>query len=223
MPVTRDEVERALQGRDPKLIAAVLEAAEVAYDEAEDAAALAKRLTAALWWRSHSPAGQLLMPDNLDQLVDRTGKRLAIELGDGDAWARLTALTNALVDADTPVDLESLDEDTRARLSRPVWGRLAGVGGAGSALGARWAASKLLALTVGPLWDLIMLIPKVGPALIAVRTAAGTVAAVSGPLAIGIALLTVNSALGARYDKALPLLLGIGLICRNPVVVRGAS
>ena len=102
-----------------------------------------------------------------------------------------------------------------AQLTKTVWAELSGVGAAGAAAGARWGSLKVLGWAAGPLWDLLLLLPRVGPILGVIKAGARTVAAVSGPVGVGLALLTLNSTLGPRYDKALPLLLGVGLLCRG--------
>lgn len=217
MPVSRAELQQTLSTREAPALRAVLDAAEVRYAEVDDAERLAERLCKALWWRTHSPAGQVLLADDLDQLVDRAARRLELDLPEGDAWERLEALTAELLPRGRPVTVEDLDPKVRKRLARTVWLQLLGTSAAGGAVGSRYLALRLLGWTAGPVWDLIRFLPKVGPVLIGLRTGAGTVAAVSGPVGIALAVASLNSVLGPRYDEALPLLLGVGLLCRNPL------
>ncbi len=221
MTVPSSELQERLASRDPNLIRAVLEASDVSWRDDDDANELARRLVAALWWRTHSPAGQALLPDSLDDLVDRYGQKLGVPLPTGDAYARLQALASqALPAVHAPLALEALDEEIKQKLRRPVWGRLAGASGSGGAFGAGWVARKVLGGMVSPLWSVLARLPYVGPAVIAVRSGAGTVLSLSGPVGIGLALLTLNSLLGPRYDRGLPLLVGAGLILRDlPVPV----
>lgn len=218
-PLDATAVHAALSQRDARMLSAVLTAAEVAHDGAsEPATELADKLVRALWWRSHSPVGQLVVPDDLGAMVDRTAARLSVGLPeDEDAWARLAALTDALVPSNQPLDLDALPEDDRKRLRRGIAGQVAGWTGVGAAAGGRWASIRLMGLLQGPLWDLLVLLPRVGPGLVKVKGAAGVVASVSGPLGVGIALATLNHALGPRHDRALPLLVGAGLVMRNPL------
>lgn len=210
----------ALSERDPALLSAVLDSGDVANDGADEGAAeLADKLVSALWWRTHSPAGQVVAQDSLGQLVDRVSKRLGVDAGEGDDLARLAALTDALVPDNRPLALGELSPDTRKRLKRAAWGQVFGWGGVGGAVGSRLAAVRLLALMKGPVWDLLRFLPKVGPALVTLKGATGTVAAVSGPVGVVLALATLNHALGPRYDRALPLLVGAGLVLRNPLTV----
>lgn len=219
--VSAADVRQRLQSRDPLALRAVLEAAQVSAPAGAPAEDLAERLVAALWWRTHTPAGQLVVPDSLDKLVDRMEARLRLDLGLGDAWQRLDRLAEVLVPRDRPISVDQLDDTARRRLRRPVWGRLAGTGMSASSFASGWAARKVLVWTAGPLWDFLLALPRVGSAVFWVRNGAGAVAAVSTPLGIGLALLTLNSALGPRYEQAVPLLVGISLVLRDPVAQRG--
>lgn len=218
MPVAQRELESILASRDPKLLERVLDVGEVWFPDGADAPELAKRLTNALWRRTHSPLGRMIVPDALDDIVDTVSKKLKLDLGAGEVWSRLDALTDELLTTDRMLTYDELPPKSRKKLEKALWLDLAGVGTAGSAAASRWVARGLLKWTKGPLWDLIKLIPRVGPVLGTIRGSAGTVAAVSGPLGITVALLTLNHTFGPEYDRALPLLLGIGLICRNPLV-----
>jgi hypothetical protein len=219
-PVSRDALEEILAAKDPEVLSAVLTAADVAHDGHEEGSArLAARLVGALWWRSHSPARQLIAPQSLDGLVDRAESRLKLELGDGDVWSRMDVLTTHFLDRAEPVRIEDLPPEVRKKLERTVWTKVLGTSAAGSAAAARLASLKLLQVASGPTWRLITMLPKVGPALIAVRAGAGTVAAAAGPVGVVLALVTLNSVFGPTEDTALPLLLGVGLACRQPLQV----
>jgi hypothetical protein len=216
MPVSSSALRTRLASRDPDLLRAVLEASDVSWRDDDDTDELARRLVSALWWRTHSPAGQALLPDTLDDLVERYGQKLGVRLPQGEVYARLQALTaQALPASDAPLEVRDLDEAVQKKLRRPVWGRLAGASGSGGAFGAGWVARKVLAGTIGPVWAVLARLPYVGPAVIAVRSSAGTVLSLSGPVGIGLALLTLNSLLGPRYDRGLPLLIGAGLVLRD--------
>lgn len=217
MSVAQKELQSILAARDPRLLERVLDVGEVWFPDGADAEDLAKRLTNALWRRTHSPLGRMVVPDALDDIIDMVAKKLKLELGDGETWSRLDALTDALLTTDRMLTHEELSDADRKKLEKALWIDLAGVSTAGGAAASRWLARGLLKWTKGPLWDFLKLIPRVGPVLGTIRGSAGTVAAVSGPLGITVALLTLNHTFGPEYDRALPLLLGIGLICRNPL------
>lgn len=218
MPVAQRELESILAGRDPRLLERVLDVGEVWFPDGADAEDLAKRLTNALWRRTHSPLGRMVVPDALDDIVAAVAKKLKLELGDGEVWEQLDALTDALLTTDRMLTHEELSASDRKKLEKALWIDLAGVSTAGGAAASRWLARGLLRWTKGPLWDFLKFIPRVGPVLGTIRSSAGAVAAVSGPLGITVALLTLNHTLGPEYDRALPLLLGIGLSCRDPIV-----
>lgn len=219
--VDADALRGLLAHRDPALLSAVLDAAHVAHDGVQEGSeALSERLVAALWWRTHTPAGHLVAPDDLGALVDRVADRAGVEVGDGDTWLRLASLTDALVPGNRPVSLDALDPETVRRLRRSAWGQVLGWTGVGASAASRWAAVRTLGLLQGPIFQMLRLLPTVGPVLVKAKGAAGAVAAVSGPVGIALALASLNASLGARYDRALPLLVGVGLVLRNPVVVR---
>lgn len=225
MTVSSVELFARLSERDPDLLRAVLEASDVSWRDDDAAPELARRLVKALWWRTHSPAGQAVAPDSLDRIVHRYAKKLDVELPAGDAFAQLQALSVAcLPSTDTPLSLDDVEPAVKRKLKRPVWGRMAGATGSGGALGAGWVARRVLQGTIGPIWALLAKLPYVGPVVIAVRSSAGTVVSLSGPIGIGLALLTLNSAFGPRYDRGLPLLVGAGLVLRDlPAPVRTAA
>ena len=216
MPVTQDDVRQRLHRIDPARVRAVLAAGAVRGSESNDPQDLADRLVRALWWRTHSPLGLVVAKDDLDDLVDRTAKRLGHELPDGDAWARLDALTRKVVPGDAPIRLDELDEDVIDRLESAQWTTWLGVGTAGGAAGTKVAADFLLEL-LDPIKDVLPLIPKVGPIAVAIQKGAKIAASVAGPIGIGVTLVTINDALGSDYDEAAPLLFGLGLLMREPV------
>jgi hypothetical protein len=219
-PVDATALRSVLSTRDPQLLGAVLDSADVAHDGPDEGAAeLADKLVSALWWRTHSPAGQLVAQDDLGAMVDRVATKLGVDVGGGDTWQRLEALTEAMVPANRPVDMADLSDDTKARLRRTAWGQFFGWSGVGASVASRMASVRLLALMKGPVWNIIRFLPKVGPVMVGLKGATGTVAAASGPVGVLLALATLNSALGPRYDRALPLLVGVGLVARNPLVV----
>lgn len=215
LPVTRAAVAARLAQAPAAELAAVLVGAGLTPDVEGDPALLASQITRALWWRTHTPVGHLAMPSSLDRLVDRIGRKLDQDLPDGDAWRRLEALTTALVPAGRVADLDQLDAQTRARLRKKLWPAWTGVAGGAGAAGGRLAALKLLSWTRGKWWDLVPMLPKVGPVFVVIRKGAATVARVSAPVGITLALLSLNQALGAEDDQALPLLLGVGLVVRD--------
>jgi len=218
MTVTQQQVADTLRGRDRKLMETVLDAAEVWYPAHASSEELAQRFAKALWWRTHSPLSQAVIPDALGDMIDHVEKKLDLSFQGEDDWERLESLTKELSPMGRAVTVEELDEPSRSRLEKAIWLDLTGLSVAGGATASRAVARWILKSTRGPLWDIVRRIPKLGPVLGAVRAGAGSVVTVAGPAAVAVALLTLNHTLGARYDRAIPLLVGLGLICRNPVV-----
>jgi hypothetical protein len=175
---------------------------------------LAGKLAEALWWRTHSPAG-LLHPKSLGEIADSYAERLGLELVEGGDWEKLLSLSDQLLPADKPVTMDELPPELAERLQDSLWPRLFGTGAAGSAAASGYAARTVLRWTSGQWLRLIRMLPKVGPAVIAVRSGAGWVASLSGPIGIAAGLWTLNQSFGPRWDKALPLLLGAGLAIRS--------
>jgi hypothetical protein len=219
-PVTRAELVDRLRAADPLVLLAVLEGAGVDAVRVRDAPAeaaagvAAERIAAALWWRAHSPATQLLAPADLDTLVDRAAERARVALPPGDAWRRLAALTDQLLPGDRPLRVEDLDPALRARLARGQWLPALGTGAAGTAAASHLAARLVGGLLAHPALRLLPLVPRVGPVVVALRGTAATVSLVSGPLGVVLALWSLDRTLGPTWDTALPLLLGVGLALR---------
>lgn len=212
VPVRREAVLARLRTCPAQELAAVLAVAGVAAPAEADGPALAELLVATLWRRTHSPTTGLVLPRSLDGLVDRVARKLQLDLPDGDGWLRLEALTARLVPGGRVEDLGELSPEQKARLKKRLWPAWTGVAGGASAAGSRYAALRLLQWTTGPLWDLVPLIPSLGPVFTALRAGLGTVARVSAPVGIALALLSLDQAFGAEDDRALPLLLGVGLL-----------
>ncbi len=222
-PETLSELQSWLAERDPAALRTVLEAAGVSAPDSDGASELAERWVNALHRRAHTPLGGLLRQTRLASVVDELADRVNVKLPEGTAWSRIAALTDALIPRDRPFVLGELPAEVRAKLKRPIWGRLAGASLAGSSLATRYLAGKLLGLTAGPAWRLLLLVPKLGPGMLAAKGAVATAFALSGPFAIGLALLVVNASFGPQLARVLPLVLGIGLLDRAELQVQASA
>ncbi len=223
MAISRDQLTARLALAEPDDLCAVLVAAGLEPQAEADARGLAQQLSAALWWRTHTPLGQALLPDSLDRIVDRVARKLDRRLPEGDGWARLEALTASVLPAGRVKSTSELDPELRARLARGHGAAISGLFAGTGAAATRIASWKLLSWTRGPVWDLVPLVPKLGPVFLTVRAGAATAAKLSAPVGLAMALLSLNATFGAADDEALPLLVGAGLLLRELPVVQEAE
>jgi hypothetical protein len=215
MPVGRTELERVLAHQDQAALAAILDAAGVRRAPADDAPALARRVTRTIWRHSTTPIGTL-RDRSLDDIVARAARRVKVELPPGDAWSRLRALTRALAPAVDRVSLADLDDATRARL-RASWLPAATLAGAGAgSLGVGIVGDAIVRFSRTPIGRLLPFVPRVGPVFRTVRTGARVASVAGGPLAIALAVLSLDQSFGADFRKLLPLLLGVGALAPEP-------
>ncbi|MEC7986116.1 MAG: hypothetical protein VX278_13210, partial [Myxococcota bacterium] len=165
---------------------------------------------------SHTPVRNIVAPRTLEDIIQIYAKKLSLSIDKSvDAYEQLEALRSQLLDTDAVISVADIPDDIKEQLTRSLWPRLAGVGGAGTAAGSRWAARKVLELTNSKWLDLIKLIPKVGPGLIAVRTIASTVATISAPIGVALSLWTLNENFGPQWDRCLTLLVGSALCLQS--------
>lgn len=215
MAITQDILTDFIAEAPQDILREVLEQSELDFDSQDSPNQLADRLTKALWWRTTTPLGYQLKSHTFESILKIYADKLDMTFTSQDAWQQLKELTDHLLPPHSEVDVNGLSESLQKRLKRSAWKTVTGLGGTATATGSRWAATRLLASMSGPMWKWIHLVPKLGPVLVGVRTTAGWVASLSGPIAIAMAIYTVNNALGPKWDEGLPLLLGIGLIQRH--------
>jgi len=218
MTTGRAQVEATLAVQDAAALRAILEAAQVNPRGAVGSAELAARITDALWWNYCTPLGYTLDRVDLENMVAHVSKKLMVDHAinaNDDAWAQLSHLTVALLKVLPPeagVALADLDESTQERIW-PSWMPTIALGtGATGSAGTWWASRRVVDFFKGPVGRYLPLLPVVGPYLAAIRTGAGVVGVVAGPLGIALSVLTLNQALGANYQKLVPMLLGIGAL-----------
>lgn len=214
MTIDRQSVTTVLAESSPELLREVLIQAKLPVQENAGSRELAEQLTEKLWWKVHTPLGYQFKQHTLGSILTAYSKKLDIPLPDSDGWSQLTIFTDALLPPEKAISFEELSDELQTRVKDSSWKTMGGAGGAATAASSRWAATRLVGLMTGPIWKWLRFVPKIGPVLVGVRTAAGWVATLSGPLAIASAVYTVNQALGPRWDDGLPLLLGMGLVQR---------
>jgi len=214
MSICQQELAERLSTREEETLRVVLGAAGMPVREGVSKEAMGRRIASAIWWRTHTPVGKIVMADDLAGIIRRIARRGKIDLPESsDDLELLEALTTALVPGEE-LQLDDLDPDLMKRLRASHWAEWMGVGTAGTAVGSKVAAATYLRWTA-PVVDWLPYVPKVGPFLVGARKLSKTVVKVAPPLGIGVSLLTLNSVLGADFDRALPLLLGAGLALRN--------
>lgn len=222
MATTRDALQAALAQQDPEALRLILAASEVDDRGAQTAPELAARIADAIWWNYATPIGYLAERATFEDVVRHLARRLKVDHRvdpDLPVWDQVDALTRVLVE-EVPADgitVASLDEATRKRLS-PSWIPSVGMGtGAAGSFATRWGTGHLLNLLRTPIGRLLPLLPGIGPWVGAIRTGAGALYVVSGPLGVALTVLSVNSALGTNYRRLVPLVLGVGALRPSPV------
>lgn len=218
MPISRQDVIDRLATCDASELRLVLEAAGRPARGAETPRELAQRVTTALWWAYCTPAGYASGQVTLDQMVQRTARRLRVKqhLDGDDAWERLDSLTEALaadaLAADGPVRFDDLRADHQARARGTILPSMAwGTTSVGSY--ATGAAGRLFLQFAGtPIGKLLPWIPQVRPWFFAIKKASSVAAVVGTPLSVALAVVAVNQGLSTRWRTVLPLLLSVGTL-----------
>ncbi|MBM74755.1 MAG: hypothetical protein CMK59_05095 [Proteobacteria bacterium] len=221
---TKLEFQESLQKYSTENLSAILQSIDMTKEDLKSDAEssednrkmLAEQLTDTLWSKTHTPIGQMLRPNTLEDIASELAKLLEIECEDKEnGWAMVDQICNHLLPPDKELQFEDISEEHEQQLKRSVAGFIGGIGTAGSAYLSRIASLKIIQLLSTPLLPLLKLIPTVGPVLITIRTAAGLALRLSGPIGILAAIWSINSALGPDWEKALRILLGVGLLRRT--------
>ncbi|MBA2322096.1 MAG: hypothetical protein H0V89_13200 [Deltaproteobacteria bacterium] len=213
MTVSRGDLASSLSMQDGDALRAILLAADLPAPAGESPRALAERITTAIWWNWQTPLGFATLEPPLESVVADVARKLRVYVpGDAAGFEMIAELTKGLL-ADLNrrgIRMDDLSPEAQARLGRR-WAGTAGLGaGAAGSGAARWGSGKLLAWMSSPIGRWLPFLPKVGPWFVAIRTGAGAVHLVAGPLGIALAVLSVNHALGTNYRRLVPLLLGVG-------------
>jgi hypothetical protein len=224
MTTDRNDVKAALSVHDPQALRAILSASDVSTRGSERSDELAARIADAIWWNWSTPLGYAADHATLEDIVAHVARKLRAEQAiahQPDPYSALRSLTVALLHQlpQQGVSLSDLDETTRRRVRGTWLPSFAWGGGTASSLAARWGSGRVLSLLKGPIGRLLPLIPPIAPWVGPIRTGAGAVHLVSGPLAVGLAVLTVNASLNTNYRRLVPLLLGVGALGVQPAEV----
>jgi hypothetical protein len=209
---TKNEFQNLLTQCTPTLLQEVLTGNGIHYPKNASTELLSQRIVDGIWKHSHTPIGELVFPNSLEEILAIYFKKLDIEYNKDDSFEKqLCTLRHEIIGNSSSVHIADLPEELKERLQRSVVPSVLGAGAAGGAAGTRWAALKLLEWTTSKWLDLIKLIPQIGPAIITIRGVAGVISKVSGPVGIALALWSLNNGFGPKWDKCLGLLIGSAL------------
>jgi len=224
MTVSRADLASSLAMQDGDALRAILTAADLPASPTDSPRVLAERITTAIWWNWQTPLGFAAIEPSLEAVVADVAHRLRVYVpGDGEGFGMIADLTQGLLEDlnRRGIRIDDLPPEAQARLGRR-WVGTAGLGAGAAGSGAAWWGSgKVLGWLSSPIGRWLPYLPRIGPWFGAIRTGAGAVYLVSGPLGIALAVLSVNSALGANYRRLVPLLLGVGAL--RPCAVTDAE
>jgi len=214
MAVTRTDVIDLLATCPSEELRAILQVAEVRFDDTASPRELAERIVTTLWWSYSTPLGYVANRSEFSDIVRHASKRFGVHLTptDRDPWSQLDAMMGHFTDQVGPMSFDDLEAAVQQRATRSVFPTAALFTGAGTSAGTGVAAKAILSLTQTPIGRLLPFVPKIGPWFTLVARSAGVASVVSGPLAIGLGVLAINQAMGTNYRKLLPLLIGIGAL-----------
>lgn len=167
-------------------------------------------LVDAIWKHSHSPIGSILSKKSLEDIIQIYAHKLNIPIDQNtDIHTQLHILRSRASSQCSDIQISEIPPDVLERLQQSVIPSMLSAGAVGGAVTTRWAAYKVLAWTASKWLNIIKLIPQIGPAIITIRTTAGVLARVSGPVGIALAIWSINNHLGPKWDTCLGLLIGL--------------
>ena len=167
-------------------------------------------LVNAIWSNSHTPIGGFVAPMSLEEIIQIYAKKLDSPIDSkADVQSQLGSLRSKVMAGCNNIDISDIPPEVLDRLQRSVIPSVVSAGAAGGAATTRWAAYKILAWTASKWLNIIKLIPQIGPAIITIRSTAGVLARVSGPVGVALAIWSINNHLGPKWDQCLGLLMGL--------------
>lgn len=221
MPTTRQDVIDTLAACEPGELRLILEAAGKPARGAETPRELATRVTNALWWAYCTPAAYASGVVTLDQMIQRTARRLRVQgtLSGEDAWSRLHSLTEALaahaLESQQGVRFDELRPDHQRRARGSILPSMAWGGTSATSYGAGAAGRLFLQFAGTPIGKILPWIPQVRPWFLAIKKASSVAAVVGTPLSVALAVVAVNQGLSTRWRTVLPLLLSVGALAAS--------
>ena len=207
---TKEEIKILLQNSELPILKEVLQTNRIKISENATKEDCIQALINAVWNHSHTPIGGFVAPMSLEEIIQVYAKKLDTPIdATTDIQSQLRTLRSKVMANCNTIEISDIPSDVLDRLQRSVIPSVVGAGAAGGAATTRWAAYKVLAWTASKWLNIIKLIPQIGPALITIRSTAGVLARVSGPVGVALAIWSINNHLGPKWDQCLGLLIGI--------------
>lgn len=207
---TKSDCVQMLTRCDTTFIKEVLHTNNVKTNEAMSKEESIKALVDGIWSHSHTPIGGAIAPMSLEEIIQIYAHKLDAPIDSKiDIQLQLRILRSKVMANCNNIDISQIPPEVLDRLQRSVIPSVIGAGAAGGAATTRWAAYKVLAWTASKWLNIIKLIPQLGPAIITIRSTAGVLARVSGPVGIALAIWSINNHLGPKWEQCLGLLIGL--------------
>ena len=208
--ITKEDTKKLLQNSTLSILKEVLHTNHIKTAEHASKDDCIMALVDGVWSHSHTPIGGFVAPMSLEDIIQIYAKKLDTPIDStADIQSQLKMLRSKVMANCNTIDISDIPPDVLERLQRSVIPSVVGAGAAGGATTTRWAAYKVLAWTASKWLNIIKLIPQIGPALITIRSTAGVLARVSGPVGIALAIWSINNHLGPKWEQCLGLLIGL--------------
>ena len=206
---TKSECIELLNTCDLETIKGVLHANNIKIQTNKPKEKYIHMLVDSIWNQSHTPISEMVTPKSMEEIIQIYSRKLDLPIDPKiELQTQLNQLRTRVMANCSEIDFTEIPPETLERLQRSVLPSLLGVGAAGGAATTRWAAYKVLSWTASKWVNIIKIIPQLGPAIVTIRSTAGVLARVSGPVGIVLAIWSINNSLGPKWDRCLGLLIG---------------
>lgn len=207
---TKEDIQNLLKHCPTQTLREVLHTNNIKTRETTSKEECISSLVDAVWSHSHTPIGGFVAPMSLEEIIQIYARKLDTPIdSNADIQLQLRTLRTKVMANCNNIDISDIPPEVLDRLQRSVIPSVVGAGAAGGAATTRWAAYKILAWTASKWLNIIKIIPQIGPAIITIRSTAGVLARVSGPVGIALAIWSINHHLGPKWDQCLGLLVGL--------------
>ena len=207
---TKEEIRTLLQRSTLPILKEVLHTNHIKTSEDALKEDCISALVNAIWNHSHTPIGGFVAPMSLEEIIQVYAKKLDTPIDSKtNIQSQLHTLRSKVMATCNTIDISDIPPEVLDRLQSSVIPSVVGAGAAGGAATTRWAAYKILAWTASKWLNIIKLIPQIGPVIITIRSTAGVLARLSGPVGVALAIWSINNHLGPKWDQCLGLLIGL--------------